>query len=327
MKRSLRSWLWRVPREQEIDEEIALHVEMRTREFMARGLDRWAARALAIERMGDVARVKRTCVDLGRKQDRERRVTQWLDELKDDVRFAWRQLRGAPGFTIVAALTLALGIGANSAIFALVDATLLRPLPYADESRVVMVWETEPAEGVDKMVGTPGNFQDWRAQTRTIDHLGALMESDATLTGRGDARRVDGRRVSASVFTALGVTALIGRTLTAEDEQPDPDRHPEQRRGALINHRQRHERDRERWRIQVQPFVRAPRICLGRPGQVQREPGSDPASGGVICGVVVAEATATHEDDDRHAEQDGRDDRRRERGARDDALAHRAHGG
>ena len=115
-------------------------------------------------------------------------------------------------------VTLALGIGGATAIFSVVHAVLLRPLPYHDESRVVMVWETEPAAGVDKMVGTPGNFPDWRAQTRTIDHLGALVEFEATLTGRGEPRRVDGRRVGASVFTALGVTALLGRTLMPEDE-------------------------------------------------------------------------------------------------------------
>ena len=82
--------------------------------------------------MGDVERLKRTCVDLGRKRDREMSVTLWLEELRDDIKFAFRQLRAAPAFTLVAALTLALGIGANSAIFALVDATLLRPLPYGD---------------------------------------------------------------------------------------------------------------------------------------------------------------------------------------------------
>ena len=86
-----------------------------------------------------------------------------------------------------------------------------------------MVWETEPAAGVDKMVGTPGNFQDWRAQTRTIDHLGALMDSEATLTGRGEPRRVNSRRVNASVFSALGVQPLIGRMFIADDERDGND--------------------------------------------------------------------------------------------------------
>jgi hypothetical protein len=124
MRRSLRSWLWRIPIDQEIDEELALHVEMRTRELVDRGMDQVTARELAVSRLGDVAQLKRTMTDLGRKRDREMRVSLWLEELRDDLKFAFRQLRNSPAFTLVATLTLALGIGANSAIFALVDATL-----------------------------------------------------------------------------------------------------------------------------------------------------------------------------------------------------------
>jgi len=120
-------------------------------------------------------------------------------------------------------LTLSLGIGGTTTMFSLVEAVLLRPLPYPDEDRIVMVWETKPAEGVDKKVGTPGNFQDWRANTRTIDHLSGLARFDATLTGRGEPRRLDGRRVSASIFTALGVQPLLGRAFTADDERPGAD--------------------------------------------------------------------------------------------------------
>jgi putative ABC transport system permease protein len=140
-----------------------------------------------------------------------------------DVRYAARQLAREPGFAVVILLTISLGIGGATAIFSVVHAVLLRPLPYHDESRIVMVWETEPAAGVDKMVGTPGNFQDWRAQTRTIDHLGALMDFEATLTGRGEPRRVNSRRVTASVFTALGVQPLIGRMFIADDERAGND--------------------------------------------------------------------------------------------------------
>src|SRR5262245_26319745 len=135
MKRSLRSWLWRVPIDQEIDEELELHVEMRTRELVARGVDPKTARAQALRRLGDLRTLKHTMTTIGRKRDREMTLTQWLDELRDDLKFAFRQLRHSPAFTLVAVLTLALGIGANSAIFALVDATLLRPLPFGDPDR------------------------------------------------------------------------------------------------------------------------------------------------------------------------------------------------
>jgi hypothetical protein len=119
MRRSLRSWLWRVPLEQEVDEELAFHIEMRTRELVERGMDSRSARAEAIARLGDLRRLRQTCVGLGRKRDREMRLVRWIEELRDDVKFALRQLWRAPAFTAVAVTTIALGIGANSAICAL----------------------------------------------------------------------------------------------------------------------------------------------------------------------------------------------------------------
>ena len=139
MKRSLRSWLWRVDITQEVDEELTFHVEMRTRELVERGVDPRVAREMVLARVGDIGRLKRTCIDLGRKREREMRLTQWLEELGSDVKYALRQLRAAPGFTLVATVTLALGIGANSAMFALADSALFRPLPFRDPDRLVMV--------------------------------------------------------------------------------------------------------------------------------------------------------------------------------------------
>src|SRR5262245_25833662 len=98
MKRSLRSWLWRIPLEQEVDDEIAHHIELRTRELIERGMDPKTAREQVLARLGDLERLKRTCVELGRKRDREMRLTQWIDELGSDVRFALRQLKTSPGF-------------------------------------------------------------------------------------------------------------------------------------------------------------------------------------------------------------------------------------
>ncbi|HEY1302355.1 MAG TPA: permease prefix domain 1-containing protein, partial [Vicinamibacterales bacterium] len=173
MTRSLRSWLWRVPLDQEVDEEIAFHIEMRTRELIERGVDPKTAREIVLARVGDVTRLKRTCVDLGRKRDREMRITQWFEELRDDVIGALRQMRAAPAFTAVAALTLALGIGANSAIFALVDAALLRPLPFPTPDRLVMVWERTdraPRGGV-----APLNMADWNTRSRAFDRIAGFV--------------------------------------------------------------------------------------------------------------------------------------------------------
>ena len=118
MKRPLRSWLWRVPLDQEVDEELALHIELRTRELVERGMDRRAARDLVLSRIGDLGQLKRTCVDLGRKRDREMRLTQRLEDLGSDVRYAVRQLKAAGGIQRRAARQKAAGARPARAILA-----------------------------------------------------------------------------------------------------------------------------------------------------------------------------------------------------------------
>ena len=219
MKRSLRSWLWRVPLAQEVDEEIAFHVEMRVRELIARGMDPTIARDMAASRLGDVARLKRTCVDLGRKRDREMRLTQWLEEFRDDVKFAIRQLKASPGFTLVAAITLALGIGANGAIFALVDATLLRPLPLPEPDRLMIAWErsdTELRGGV-----SPGDLFDWNERNRTFDGLAGFIPGVGGMVmagADGTAETVPRQWVTRGVFDVLGIVPVAGRTFLPSDE-------------------------------------------------------------------------------------------------------------
>ncbi|HUQ89510.1 MAG TPA: ABC transporter permease [Vicinamibacterales bacterium] len=220
MKRSLRSWLWRVPLDQEFDEEIALHIEMRTRELIADGMDPNDARAAAIMKMGDVASLRRACVDLGRKRDREMRVTMWLEELRDDIRFAFRQLRAAPAFTLVATLTLALGIGANSAIFALVDATLLRPLPYHSPDRLVTIWET--TDKSQRGLASPPDMLDWKSRSRTFETIAGFAPNvgGMVMEGRdGNAENVSRQWVTSGIFDVLGVQTIAGRTFLPEDEQ------------------------------------------------------------------------------------------------------------
>jgi putative ABC transport system permease protein len=222
MKRSLRSWLWRVPLDEEVDEELRLHVDLRTRELIARGMDARTARDTALSRLGDMTRLKRTCVDLGRKRDREMRLTQWLEESRDDVKFAVRQLTRSPGFALVAAITLALGIGANSAIFALADATFLRPLPFTTPAdRLVMVWER--MENGFRGVVTPLDFNDWLEQNRTFAAMAAMTRAAATMTGAdGAAEQVPAQSVTAGFFDVLGVTPVLGRTFIPSDLTPIP---------------------------------------------------------------------------------------------------------
>lgn len=219
MKRSLRSWLWRVPLDREFDEEIELHIEMRTRELVESGMEATTARAEAIRRMGDLAAFKRTCVDEGRKRDREFAMTLWLEELRDDVKFAIRQLRTAPAFTLVATLTLALGIGANSAIFALVDATLLRPLPYPHPDRLVTIWETSSA--TKHGFASPPNMLDWDTRSRTFEKIAGFTPNvgQMALAVSGGTETLTRQWVSAGIFDVLGVAPIVGRTFTADDER------------------------------------------------------------------------------------------------------------
>jgi putative ABC transport system permease protein len=219
MKRSLRSWLWRIPIDQEIDEELALHVEMRTRELVQRGVDPKTARELALSRLGDIARLKRTMTDLGRKRDRDMRVTQWLEELTDDLKFAFRQLKSSPAFTLVATVTLALGIGANSAIFALVDATLLRPLPYGEPEQLVSIWESSTT--TERGYVSPLNMLDWNGRSHTFAKIAGFTPSVGGMVmagADGNAETVSRQWVSAEIFEVLGVKPIAGRTFTVEED-------------------------------------------------------------------------------------------------------------
>ena len=216
MKRSLRSWLWRVPLEREVDEELELHVELRTRELVARGVDERIAREMALARLGDRSRLTRTCVDLGRKRDREMRLTQWIEEVGTDIRFALRQLRASPAFTCIAALTLALGIGANSAIFALADAALLRPLPFTEPERLVMVWERR-AE-VSRGGVNPLDFVDWTERNRTFTALAAVMQTSATISGKdGPSEPLPSQAVTLQFFDVFALRPIAGRTFVPDD--------------------------------------------------------------------------------------------------------------
>jgi len=139
--------------------------------------------------------------------------------LLQDFRYALRQLRKSPGFTAVAVLTLALGLGANSAIFSVIDAVLLRPLPFHAPSRLVVVKPTEPGRRDDIGVSYP-TFLDWRAQNHIFGGLSVFREDDFTLTGRGEPAHLTGAVVSANLFSVLGVPPATGRDFIPEEDNP-----------------------------------------------------------------------------------------------------------
>ena len=222
MKRSLRSWLWRVPIDREVDEELAFHIEMRTRELVERGMDPQVAREIVLARIGDLGQLKRTCIDLGRKRDREMRLTQFLEELRDDVTGAFRQMRASPSVTFVAVLTLALGIGANSAIFALADATFLRPLPFTQPpDRLTMLWEIAAARVPQQT--TPADYHDWSDQNQTFDAMAAFIGGPITMRGPdGEPEQIQSQQVTDRFFDVLGVAPIAGRTFVASDAVAAP---------------------------------------------------------------------------------------------------------
>jgi putative ABC transport system permease protein len=140
-----------------------------------------------------------------------------VDAITTDVRFAFRTLRKAPGFTAVVMLTLALGIGATTAIFTIVDAVMLRPYPYADMDRIVMLAETTRAGQTLSIAWA--NFQDWREQNQVFEHLGIYRGAVLNLTGGDQPERLIASLVSSDVFKAVGLQAMIGRTFTADEDR------------------------------------------------------------------------------------------------------------
>ena len=147
-----------------------------------------------------------------------------LADLLHDLRYAARMQLKNPAFTIVAVIALALGIGANTAIFSVVNTVLLRPLPYKDPERLVMVWEDATKAGYPRDVPTTANYIDWRDQNQVFESMAAMSYDNFNLTGAGDPERLDGTRVSASLFQLLGVDPQIGRVFTAAEDQPGSER-------------------------------------------------------------------------------------------------------
>src|ERR1700685_1626755 len=137
-----------------LDRDIQEHIERETQDNVDRGMSPEEARYAALRKFGNVTRVK--------EDTREIWSIVWLEQLLEDVRFGLRMLRKTPGFTIVAVLTLALGIGANTYIFSIVDALLLRPLEFPDPARIVALWERLPSSGVERNELSPANFLDWK---------------------------------------------------------------------------------------------------------------------------------------------------------------------
>ncbi|HEY2016420.1 MAG TPA: ABC transporter permease, partial [Bryobacteraceae bacterium] len=142
----------------------------------------------------------------------------FLGQIHLDIRYCWRLLRKTPGLTTVMVLTLAIGIGANTALFSVVDGLLLRPLPYPDSDRLITVWSKSPHGDQGNL--SPADFIDYRDQNHAFDRLSGIAQAEFNISVRGAAERLKGFRTSAGFFETLGVKPALGRSISAEDDRP-----------------------------------------------------------------------------------------------------------
>src|SRR6267154_1320724 len=212
-------------RETEIVEELSQHLEEEYERALSSGASEDDARQQILEQLNkpdllgqELKHVERRVSQEPIASGAQRKVNIFVDLLQD-MRYALRMLAKNPAFTTVAIIALALGIGANSAIFSVVDAVLLRPLPFKHPEQLAMVWENAAHLGFPKNTPSPANFLDWQKQAQSFTGMAAMVERSFNLTGVGEPERLDGRRVSANLFELLGVPALLGRTFVPEDDR------------------------------------------------------------------------------------------------------------
>lgn len=202
---------------EDVDREIRSHLDLLAEELEAEGWDPAGARAEAQRRFGDLEAVARACTKITTSHETAVRRGRMMGDLMQDVRYAVRTLARAPGFTAVALLTLALGIGANTAIFSVVNAVLLRPLPYADPHELVYVAERSNTGG--QMQAAWPNVRDWRAMARSFDGLTAFTSTSTTVLGGAQPAWTSLAMVSEDFWRVFPVTPLAGRLHDAQDHQ------------------------------------------------------------------------------------------------------------
>ena len=207
-------WRSRSRREQDLVRELRAHLELETEERREAGLTAQEAHDAARRAFGNQARV----------QEEVREMWGWptLERLRQDLRYAVRTLRRSPGFTAIALLALALGLGANTAIFSAVNSVLLRPLPFHDPGRLMMLdekWMPRFAH----FEATPRDFLSWREQSRAFEQIAAFVRVAFNYTAAGGPERLVGARVSANLPALLGVAPVLGRSFTPQEDTPGND--------------------------------------------------------------------------------------------------------
>jgi len=212
----MRWWRRNPNREADLDRELRSHLELEAQEQQENGVSPSEAPWAAQRALGNWTRTKEATREMWKYASLERFI--------QDLRYGARLFRRSPGFSIVAVLTLALGIGANTAIFSVVNAVLLKPLPYPDPDRLVHVWEGKVGEGAAKNVVEPFNFLDWRERNRSFDQMAAISGGiTLNVTGIGQPEALPGAEVTTDFFDILGTPPLMGRGFIREEGIPGHD--------------------------------------------------------------------------------------------------------
>ncbi|HXJ92807.1 MAG TPA: ABC transporter permease [Terriglobia bacterium] len=205
-----RSLFRRTGVEQELRDEVRFHLEKQIEENITQGMTPEEARYAALRELGGVEQIKEECRDM--------RKVSYVENFLQDVQYGVRQLRRSPGFTAVAILTLALGIGANTAIFSVVYAVLLKPLPFRNPGQLVRVFEGNDRAGIPAEGCSYQEFQEWQRQNHVFSGMAAVTAHQLNLTGRGEPMVVQVGDVTADFFSVLGVRPMMGRAFLPEDD-------------------------------------------------------------------------------------------------------------
>jgi putative ABC transport system permease protein len=217
LKARLRALVRRDAVIEDIEEEMRAHVEMEAETNIERGMKPEEARREAIRSFGNLGRIRDLAYEV--------RGGGMVETFWQDLRYSARMLVKNPGFTLIAAITLALGIGANTAIFSVVNAVLLNPLPYREPDRLMQFWETNPLKNWTQVTVAPANLFDWQKQSQSFTEFAAYFGSDKKgpglsgleLNTGGEPQRLQGLSVTGNIFSVLGADALVGRTLREEE--------------------------------------------------------------------------------------------------------------
>src|SRR5215510_1170881 len=206
----------------DVDEELSFHLAMRADEYRRAGMSESEALEATMQRFGSMRAIRDEVETLAVKRNARRRRALQFDALMQDLRFAWRTLVGNPGYSSVVLLTLALGIGANAAVFSVANGVLLRPFPYRDAERVVRVFSKNAPRNLEFFSVSPSDFKTWKAESPAFAAMAAFeRQRDATLATGAEPQVVSATAVTPDVFSLLGTLPVLGRTLGAADARAD----------------------------------------------------------------------------------------------------------